>query len=325
MPIDGLTERRELTCFGHLRRGRKVQNKSGKGTHAEGEGHFTADFEDKNLERLFHEIYGEQPERVTIGVISDDPLVFFDHHYMFWGGSANLKCKGNGKTASRKAGEKREQVPCPGPDECDFCVNKKGGKDCSAQGFLKFFIKGVPGLQYCIIDTKGVNNIVHFNTAFDYLKKGRPGQGIAGVWVDLLLVPQDGCLLDGTKTNFYVIKVVPPGPPDQWHLLEGLFTPKDSELEALPAPDETPETEAIEAEAVPVMDAQDTTRNELLAGIKKLIEELGTTKQKVAQDAQKKFNTPVEDLNIDQLSEIYEGLGEDLAKNDEEQEEPVNW
>jgi hypothetical protein len=217
MPIKNVSDIRRITRGGYLRLGRKVESQRKRGVmYPEKSDHFIADFEDKRLEQVFHDLYGNEPKRITVSFASDDPDVIFPQWFKCYGASTGLKCKGDGAQAQRIIDGDMHEVECPGPAECDFSLeNGSGGKPgCKRIGSLQFFIRGLPGIQVFQINTTSFNSIVNLNTGIDLLRTLRRGRGIFGVWVDLLLVPQDA-QAGGKKVNIFVLKLDIPVDLDQ--------------------------------------------------------------------------------------------------------------
>lgn len=230
MPIKGLSDRRRLTRGGHIRLG--IKKTSAKGAeYPEKSDHFIADFENDAVQRRFYELYGAEPKRITIAFGNDDPEFIFPQYYKAYGKSSGLKCKGDGETASRIT-DKGElvEVDCPGPEHCDFAR----ANGCKQMASLQFFIKGLPGIQIFQINTTSFNSIVNLNTGIELLQRVRGAKSICGVWVDLLLVPQDA-QANGKRVLIYVMKLDIKASLDNLAVLECAFDP----IAALPAPDES--------------------------------------------------------------------------------------
>ena len=266
MPIIGLSDRRRISRGGYIRLGEmKVSPKSGKEYPSKLD-HFRADFDDENMERLFYQLYGAGPKRITIAFPSDDPGSFFEQWYKCYGASTGLKCKGDGESAIRWLEDGQHELPCPTPPECEFAMeNGSSGKPgCKPIGSLQVFVRGLPVLKVFQINTSSYNSIVNMNSGIDLLRFARGGRPIAGVWVDLVLKPQDA-QVDGKKVGIFVLDlVIPVGLDDVQKLTSAVETPA-----ALPAPSDSrdpllvpengfnpepdPEPEAA-AEAEPDMD-----------------------------------------------------------------------
>lgn len=234
MPIKGITERRRPTRGGHLRLGEMKLAKNGKEYPSKLD-FFRADFEDKSLEDELYRLYGKEPKRVTVIFHSDNPADVFDQWYKCYG-SSGLKCRGNGETAMRVNDQGGyDEVECPGPEECPYALERgQGGKPgCKMLATLQFFIKGLPGLNIYQINTSSYNSIVNLNTGLDMLRLIRGHKGIAGLPVDLLLVPQQA-QANGRAVEIYVMKLDVNVRLDEVLGLPSGFAPRE-----LPPPDES--------------------------------------------------------------------------------------
>lgn len=199
MPIKGLTEIVRMTRGGYLRLGKKNEQRG----YPEKSDHFIADFEgDEDTEALFYRLYGDKPKRISIAFPSNDPDVFFPQWFKAYGKGTGLKCRGDGETAMRAMGNGvMQEFPCVGPELCEFAK----ANSCKRQGSIQFFIKGLPGIQVRQINTTSWNSIVNLNSGIAFLSMLRGGK-IAGVWVDLLLTPQQA-QANGKAVNIFVLKL----------------------------------------------------------------------------------------------------------------------
>lgn len=232
MPIRGCTDAPpRFTRAGHIRLGVKTQNARGS-IYPEKSDHFIADFESPESTRLFHEIYGPQPKKITIAFAHETTEEIFPQWYMCYGASAGLKCKGDGETAWR-ADDKGNlsEVECPGPGECDFGRMNR----CKQQARMMFFIRGLPGFQVFQCNTTSWNSIRNINSGLEMLRVVRGDRPVRGVWVDLYLVPQKA-QHDGKQVNIYVLKLDIPTNLDNLKALECALDIKPAQL---PAPDES--------------------------------------------------------------------------------------
>ena len=232
MPIRGCTDAPpRFTRAGHIRLGVKTQNARGS-IYPEKSDHFIADFESPESIRLFHEIYGPQPKKITIAFAHETAEEIFPQWYMCYGASAGLKCKGDGETAWR-ADDKGNlsEVECPGPGECDFGRMNR----CKQQARMMFFIRGLPGFQVFQCNTTSWNSIRNINSGLEMLRVVRGDRPVRGVWVDLYLVPQKA-QHDGKQVNIYVLKLDIPTNLDNLKALECALDIKPAQL---PAPDES--------------------------------------------------------------------------------------
>jgi len=233
MPIKGLSETRRITRGGYIRLGEmKVSPRTGA-EYPSAVDYFIPDFEDQSIQETFRELYGDRPRRITVAPPPPgDPAQFFPQWYKCYGKTSGLKCKGDGEQAQRSINGGMEEISCPGPDACDF--GKEHG--CRAVASLQVFIKGLPTLEVFQINTGSRNSIINLNSGIDMLQWLRGGRGIAGVWVDLVIVPQEATV-DGKKKNIYVMKLIMPvGLDDVQKLTSAVET---VEPLALPVPDDS--------------------------------------------------------------------------------------
>lgn len=231
MPIRGCTDAPpRFTRAGHIRLGVKTQNARGS-IYPEKSDHFIADFESAESAALFHQIYGQQPKKITIAFAHETPEEIFPQWYMCYGASAGLKCKGDGLTAQR-ADDKGNlsEVECPGPSECDFGRQNR----CKQQARMMFFIRGLPGFQVFQCNTTSWNSIRNINSGLQMLRVVRGDKPVRGVWVDLYLVPQTA-QHDGKQVQIYVLKLDIPTNLDNLKALECALESRPLEL---PAPSE---------------------------------------------------------------------------------------
>jgi len=286
MPIKGLSEKRRITRGGFLRLGEMVVSpKTGK-EHPAKSDHFIPDFENPDLVPLFHKLYGEKPTRVSMSFASDNLDQVFPQYYKCYGASSGLKCKGDGERASRaiKTEDSVEfvEVDCIGPEECDF--GKENG--CDKIASLQFFIKGLPGIQVFQCNTGSYNSIVNLNSALEILQRLRAGKSIVGVWLTLVLSPQEA-QHKGKKVQIYTLSLDIPVSFDEAQRLTSQF----EEPAALPAPSDArdpllrppngfapdPEKRHDEPKTKPTKPETKPTNGDPLAEVKKIMAEVGWT------------------------------------------------
>jgi hypothetical protein len=231
MAIKGITDRPpRLVRAGHLRIGEKVPTRNG-GERPSKIDYFKFDPEPQfaALAPLFHQIYGDRPTRITIALISDDPDKTFNTSYSCYGKGTGLKCRGDGETATRFTDQGDIEVPCPGPDACEFA--RKNG--CKSLGMLQFFIQGLPTLHIFQINTGSYNSIVNLDSQIKMFSMLRNG-GIGGVWIDLVLMEKEG-QADGKRVKFWCLSLDTACALNDVRALESAFTPPRQ----LPGPDTT--------------------------------------------------------------------------------------
>lgn len=239
MPIKGLSGARRPSRGGFLRIGERRKNAAGK-IHPTRLEYFKPDFEDKALEKLFTEIYSKEPNRVTVCFMSANPEDVFSQWYKLYGSGSGIKCRGDGEIATRFGSGGDKEVECIGPENCEYSLENGTAKEpagCRRKAILSFFIKGLPVVQVFQTPTGGINSIININSGLDLLGKiaERSGREVFGLWVDLVLRPQEATH-DGRKVNIFVLDIVIPGKLNSNMALENTAaTP------ALPAPPvETP-------------------------------------------------------------------------------------
>ena len=206
MPIKGVSEVRRITRGGHLRFG-EIQVSNGGKEYPSKIDYFRADFEDPENERIFHELYGDKPKKVTIAFAYETVDENFPQWYKFYGKSSGLRCKGDGERAVRMAENgDMVDVECPTPDFCKYCAGSNGKPQCGRHASLQFFIKGIPGLNVFQINTGSFNSIVNINSSIELMRGWRNGAPISGLWLDLELVPQFA-QAEGKKVTIYTLRL----------------------------------------------------------------------------------------------------------------------
>ena len=207
MPIKGLTDIRRFTRGGKIRLGYKTENQKGD-EYPKKSDHFIPDFPDERLLEQWTATYGEKPTRITVAFAQNALDDIFPQFYKCYGSAAGLKCKGDGETAGRYTDEGMVEVECRGPNDCDFAMSNgsSGRPGCKRLASLQVFVKGLNTMQVIQIDTTSRNSIININSGIALLQEIRRGQGIAGVWVDLVLEKQEP-QVDGRKVTIYVMKI----------------------------------------------------------------------------------------------------------------------
>lgn len=201
MPIKGVSEIRRISRAGYLRCGEKATNAKGQEFPRRLD-HFRADFRDKELEKRFYALYGSQPKRVSVTFPPGPPESWFPQWYYSYGKGTGLKCKGDGETAGRVINGEIAEVPCPGPEQCEFASTH----GCRRVGRLQFFIKGLPRLQVFQVNTSGRNSIINLNSNIELLVGALGGRSHFGVYVDLVLKP-DESTVRGERRTFYSLDI----------------------------------------------------------------------------------------------------------------------
>lgn len=228
MPIRGLSDQRRISRAGYLRCGEMAKNAEGREYPTKLD-HFKADFADRELEKRFCALYGPQPKRVSVTFPPGPPESWFPQWYYSYGKGQGLKCKGDGETAGRVVNGEIVEVPCPGPETCAFA--KRNG--CKRVGRLQFFVKGLPRLQVVQVNTSGRNSIINLNSGIELLIGALGGRSHFGVYVDLVLKPDESSV-DGSRRRFYSLDIeIPMGLED----IQRLQTSGASPM-ALPQPSE---------------------------------------------------------------------------------------
>lgn len=257
MTIKGISDIRRLTRGGKFRLGIKVKNARGK-MYPQKSDHFIADLENEETQKLFHEIYGDEPKRIRIAFPSNDPEQFFPQFYKCYGSGSGLKCRGDGERADRaQADGTFSEVDCDEPQNCEFAQEN----GCHRLASLQFFVEGLPGIEVFQVDTTGFHSIVNLNTGIELLQMLRGGRGIAGVFVDLVLVPQTAQAA-GKKVGIFVMKLNIPVSLENAAQLTSVF----EAVKELPPPDETKD-ELLHAENVdgpPVDEEPETVTAEVV-------------------------------------------------------------
>lgn len=220
MTIKGLSKIRRVTRAGHIRIGEKKKNKDGV-EYPWPIDHFIPDFTSESKQAAFVKKYGAHPKVIQICFHSNDPEEIFPQFYKCYGAGSGIKCRGDGETATRWDGKGGTvEVECKGHTECTYALDN----GCKPLASLMFFVKGIDGLDVAQLNTSSKNSIININTGLDMLRLARCGKSIAGVWVDLLLVPQESKAA-GKKVNIFVLKIDIPVSLDNLIDLQSNFQP----------------------------------------------------------------------------------------------------
>ena len=208
MPIKGITDKIRLSRGGHLRLGTKKTGTRADGTtytYPAKSDHFIFESDNPDLVEQFKSIYGAEPKRITIRVVSDEP---FSAWYKCWGQTRKY-CQGDGENAQRWTETGYVNVPCPAPENCDFAKSRgKGGKPgCAPQGVLQCLIYGLSTWSVFQVNSGGYHSIVNVNSVLSLFKKN--GRQIAGQWFDLVLRDKS-VEIDGKKTTIYCLHLDAP-------------------------------------------------------------------------------------------------------------------
>lgn len=231
MPIKDLTPQRRLPRGGHIRLGEMKKSAKTGNQYPSAVDYFIADFDNKDHEALFYQIYGEKPKRIKVCFGHNDPEKVFPQYYKCYGQSG-LKCKGDGETAGRWIDGELVEVDCVGPDDCPFAAqNGRDGKPgCKRLASLQVFVHGIPELCVFQINTTSRNTIINVNTGLELLDRLTNGN-VAGTWVWLRMVPME-VQAEGKKKTVHVLDIEIPVGMHNVHQLERAF----SAPLALPAP-----------------------------------------------------------------------------------------
>ena len=195
----------------------------------------------------FKAVYGTAPKELEIMFPVNSVSIFWDYWYKSYVRTATtggkLICKGNGESASRlnvDNGE-LEDIPCPGPQDCPFALDKYNHPTaCRRVGTLQFLLPKVDILGVWQIDTGSFNGVVALNSDIDMILAITRGH-IAMIPLVLKIVPKK-TTADGKQKIIHHLTVEWRGTMDK--LIA--FTDKQArvgagyQLEA-PNPDEIPE------------------------------------------------------------------------------------
>jgi hypothetical protein len=214
MPIKSISDIRRIRRGGHIRIGEMVETQSKRDPsrtvqYPRAIDHFRPDFENEEHEALFHRLYGDEPKRIKVAFGHDDPEKIFPQWYKLYGRSG-LKCRGDGEVAGRWDEGNLVEVECLTPDDCPFAMEhgQNGKPGCKRMASLQFFIHGIPELCVFQLNTTSYNSIVNVNTGLELLARLTSGH-IAGIWVDLVLQPQE-VQAEGKAKTVHVLDIVIP-------------------------------------------------------------------------------------------------------------------
>ncbi len=250
--IRGMSEVRRLPRLGKIRLGVKKKTQAGKEYPAEVP-YFVCPPE-------VEAVYGKTPTAIDIMFPVEDDQFFFQQSYK-WYSASHLKCRGDGETAMRRAGDltpdqKAEmngelpkdenalvEIACP-------CPLLEDGK-CKQMGNLMVLIPKVSLAGVYQIDTGSFHNIVNLNSAIDYTRSlvGR----IALVPMVLKRRPQS-IEYQGKKAMHYLLSLEYQGTIASINamrqnaalIMENVKTltlPPTPEIARLPAPEPAPPTD----------------------------------------------------------------------------------
>lgn len=306
MPIKGLSDVRRIRRGGYIRLGEMVESAKKTGVmYPRAIDHFKPEFENKEHENLFHELYGDKPTRIRVAFGHDDPDTVFPQWFKLYGKSG-LKCKGDNETANRWQDGEMVEVECIGPEECPYSLEhgNHGKPGCKRLASLQFFIHGVPELAVFQINTTSYHSIVNVNTGIELLRRLTGGK-LAGIWVELILKPQE-VQAEGKAKTVHVLDIVIPVGLHNVNQLESAFSaplalpePSDRHDPYLsPANGFAPEGEPVR----PVPEAPRTVKAEPVDDV--------PTQAPPARQARKATPAPAADLASDpDVSRAFEEAG----------------
>lgn len=256
--IKELSEIRRLRRVGKIHLG--VKATSAKGTeYPKAVDYFVVKADESTPQAAadaFKAIYGPAPKELEIMFPVNSVNIFWDYWYKSYVRTATtggkLICKGNGESASRlnvDNGE-LEDIPCPGPQDCPFALDKYNNPTaCRRVGTLQFLLPKVDILGVWQIDTGSFNGVVALNSDIDMILAITRGH-IAMIPLVLKIVPKK-TTADGKQKIIHHLTVEWRGTMDK--LIA--FTDKQArigtayQLEA-PNPDEIP-TDLMPKDRVP--------------------------------------------------------------------------
>lgn len=189
MPIKSLqnSSRPALPRLGKLRKGGK---KPARGLGRDlNHFRFTADGEDAELERVFHEIYGEEPDTLRVYLPYADVESNFGAWMEAWAGGERLLHRCDGEYCVKWLGddgryvydpEMAHQHPCP------FGDNPDAPNRCREVGRLQIILPGLWEAGYVglvMLETHSVNDIVHIDSVLRQTleRSMSPETGLRGI------------------------------------------------------------------------------------------------------------------------------------------------
>lgn len=202
--IKNLSEIRRLRRVGKIHLGVKATARSGS-PYPKAVDYFVVKPDESTpatSAEAFKKVYGESPKELDIVFPVNQVNVFWDCFYKSYVRTATtggkLICKGDGATANRlnvETGE-LEEIPCPGPDECPYALDKNNQPTaCRRVGTLQFMLPRVGVLGVWQIDTGSFNGIVSLNSDIDMIKTVTGGR-IAMIPLFLKVVPKKAMVED---------------------------------------------------------------------------------------------------------------------------------
>jgi len=160
----------------------------------------------------FKKVYGETPRELEVMFPVNQVNVFWDCFYKSYVRTATtggkLICKGDGVSANRLNMETGEflEIPCPGPDDCEYALDKNGKPTaCRRVGTLQFLLPKVGVLGVWQIDTGSFNGIVSLNSDIDMIRTVTGGR-IAMIPLILRVVPKKA-LVEGKQSIIHHLTV----------------------------------------------------------------------------------------------------------------------
>jgi len=163
--VDGISDKRRLPRIDKIRLGiKEISVKSGKEFPKEVD-YFVCPQDVKAR-------FGEEPKELEIMFPLDNPAEIFPQSLTYYGSSKGVKCKGNRKTASRKAEDCEGDCHDHSTNEkwhTRDCPCEKYGKGCTLRGHLMFMIPSVNIGGVYQLDTTSLNSTIDINSGIDYI------------------------------------------------------------------------------------------------------------------------------------------------------------
>ena len=156
MPIEGLSDRRRLPRLGIIRLGLKAKNAKGVEYPKEMD-YFVCPPE-------VQKVYGEKPKELDVMIPCENIESCFPQYYKMYGSTFGLKCRGNGKIATRINPETHELEDV----SCVDCENKDTA--CKPRGQLMVILPKINLAGIYQITTSSVNSIIDVNSGIDYVR-----------------------------------------------------------------------------------------------------------------------------------------------------------
>jgi hypothetical protein len=196
-----------LPLLGKIRLGvKKVSEKSGKEYPSETD-YFVCSPEIRAK-------YGDKPKTLPVMLPVEDEEKFLRQFYAVYGSNQKLKCIGDGETCERRHEEKREEMVCPHPENCEY------GKanHCHARTIVQVVLPDINMGGVFQISTGSVNSDIDIRSGIEMARYlfGRIS------WVPMLLQREEKKIpdpKDGKMQTHWPVKLFPISTVEQANMI----------------------------------------------------------------------------------------------------------